>query len=460
MNIKIKLLLAAILTINLPAFAQEEVETDTETQAREYSFSAYEPYFGIRAYYFSDMTPVDAEGIDILDAKARIGLRYNNLLSHRLLFDSDARIVGHYRQTDPGDSYTETYLEIKRLMLQWESVFGSPYYSMNLGRDRLRDNRSWLLDDDMDYILLNYDSTLLDVSVSYSTWLWDGKFGEEQDSRDEDQSIESEDSHYINAEISYQWHYQNYISITYTNENYERPDDVFSSRINRPDDLISNSDMKWYTLSATGERHKKSTEWEYWAYLSMMDGEESLVFSEPDASADISRSLGWDIGLMGRFSNNKWGIAIAYAGSDTETKKNGAISYFRQPVIAKNKTSLFGKKRYRILGETLSPAMANLNISSFWLGYAFTNELWLEAGLHKYQQSQADQHRFFSRSYLRPNGVSDDIGLGLDFVLGGNAGHDNNLQFVMSGFRGGSAFDGVAADPNAFRVMVEYNAQW
>lgn len=305
------------------------------------------------------------------------------------------------------------------------------------------------------------DRTLLDVELGIAGWLWDGRFGGDQRSRDDDQSIESSDSHYAFARVDHQWYYNHFLELSWFREHYRRPEELQTPFPNRIEELVRRADLDWLTLTATGSHRRAQTEWEYWGILSWQHGEEWQQ-NDPlgvNRRLDMDGQLGWDFGLIGRFARNRFAVGLGMAGAQGDRDDDG-LQYFRQPVVAKNKRRLLGVKKHRIFGEALAPSLANLQIVSFWLGWAVNPTFWIEAGVHRYRQSTADATVFFSRSRLKPDGDSREIGTALDLVVGGSLGTDTDMQLKLGWFKGGEAFDTVAENDEAYRILLEFNTRW
>lgn len=446
-------------------FAQKVVAQDTPTKNPATPvfdpLSAWQVYASFRLLDFEHMKPYGEPRRGELNARARLGVRYNRMLSPNSLFDFDGRFVSLYRDLRPdGEEATSSHLEVKRLMIRMEELFGSSFNYLEAGRDRLKDERSWLMDDDMDFFIVGYDSTLLDVEFGASTWLWNGRIGDDGSGRDEDQSIGATGSHYLWGRINYQWYFRHFVELNWTKEHFTRPDDFQTGYPNRVEELIQSADIDWLTLQVSGILHRNQSEWEYWGILSWLAGEEH---QQNDATG-INRKLemdaqsGWDLGFVGRFDHNRFavGLGIGSASGDFD----GEPQYFRQPIIAKNKKRMLGVKKYRIFGDVLAPDLANLQIASLWMGWAVNPGFWIEGGVHQYRQLDADSAAFYSRSRLQPDGKSKDIGTALDLVLGGRIGVGKELQLNLGWFQGGKAFDETAEDDNAYRVLLEYVQRW
>ena len=422
--------------------------------------SAWEQHASFRVVDFENMRLYGEPRRGELNVRARVGLSYNRMLSPNALFDSDVRFVSVYRKLRPEGEATQNYLEIKRLMIRMEELFGSSFNYLEVGRNRLKDDRSWLMDDDMDYLFIGYDRTLLDVEFGVATWLWDGRFGDDGTGRDEDQSIESTGSYYLWGRINHQWYYNHFIELSWVKEQYKRSDNFQTTYPNRVEELIQNSDLDWLTLQASGTIRQYKTEWEYWGILSWLSGEEH---QQNDAiginrKLDMDGQLGWDFGVVGRFDHNRFAVGLGVASASADF--DDGLQYFRQPIIAKNKKRMLGVKKYRIFGDVLAPDLANLQIESLWMGWAVKPEFWVEGGIHHYRQLKADSTVFYSRSDLRPDGKSRDIGTALDLVLGGSLDVGKELQLNLGWFQGAEAFDEIAEKDNAYRMLLEFILRW
>jgi hypothetical protein len=174
---------------------------------------------------------------------------------------------------------------------------------------------------------------------------------------------------------------------------------------------------------------------------------------------DLRGGIGLDIGFSWKSAEEDWGWAISYARGSGEVSGDER-KHFIQPSISDNKGKIFGESRYRLYGELVNPELTNLQIISGFSGWRLTDQFWLEAAYHYYRQLEANDELSASALLGSPNGRDKDIGQELDLVLAGQWDDTQQLQLILSGFAGGSAFDDVTDSRQAYRVLLEYRRAW
>lgn len=441
------------LGLAAPAMAQPE------------ALSSWERYTDFRAYYFREPEPTERDQLEIAEARIRLGLRYNRLFADGWLFDGDVRAVATQRHRDPGRDRTVTHLEIKRLHLRNETLFGNPFYWIDIGRDRIQSPRAWLYDDDMDQLRLGYDSTLLDIEAGIAGWLWDGRIGGDSDALSRDEQQEAVGSFYLFGSAEYQWYRNHFAGFHIVGEDFDLDESIGTRRITDPDDLTSRAELTFLGLSLHGKRSFGPHALDYAFDVATSRGEHRFLqvnqrgTLDREIEQDID-GLGWDARLIGRFDHNRWAIGFAHARGDGEAGTPADADTFRQPQIATDKDSVLGVARYRYYGEALAPRLSNMSITSAWAGAAITESFWIEGAYHRYRQRNAQPWMFSERGVFLPNGRSRDIGRAVDLVAGGRLREDMDLLMVAGAFFDGNAFDGVTTDDIGYRFTVELNVRW
>jgi len=426
--------------------------------------SSWEFYTDLRGYLFEEPEPVEREGLEVQELRARAGIRYNRFFAQHWLFDAEARAVGVHRQRDPGDSSTVGYLELKRLHLQTEALFGNPFLKADIGRNRLQSERGWYYDDDMELLRLGRESTLLDLEAGIAGWLWDGRIGADTEGVSRDEQREEVGSYYLFGRADYQWHYRHFVGIHLVHEDFERADPPGTGRITDPDDLTSSADLTWLGIHLRGIRDFGAHALEYQLDVARVEGDHRFLLLDQrgrvtgERAQDLDGGFGWDARLIARFDQNRYAVGVGHASGDGGG--SGGNGAFRQPQVATDKDDVLGLARYRYYGEALGPRLSNLTVTSLWAGKALTESFWLEAAYHRYRQRRALPWLFSERGVFLPNGVSDDIGHALDLVAGGRLREDMDLLLVAGLFDGGDAFDGVTTDKYGYRFTVEFNVRW
>ncbi|WP_018693043.1 hypothetical protein [Algicola sagamiensis] len=427
------------------------------------STTIYEFFTGARTYYFSDLTSVDDTHPKVDETLVHFGMRLNYVLEENWLLDMDMRAVFLKRHLYiEGLEDSLLYFDIRRLLLLGEYIFDSPFWSLELGRKRLRNNRAWLYDDDMDQVELLFDSTLLDLRFGFAKWLWDGRLGADISARDPDQTLEASGTRYWFIEGEYQWYKSHFFELQFVYEDYKNPRLAPSSRTSSPDPFVRHSELGWIVGSSYGAQHLGWGERHYWLDTGWVFGKRNTLTSTLDGQIgeQISQRMrgGWGLnaGVKVVYDSATEGFAFLYATSQGSNANSQYGHFYVQPVIAGNKSSLLGPVRRRYYGELLAPMLNNLTIMSAHWGFAILNSYWAEMSFYTYQQRHPDPWLFTSRSAFTTNGRSRDIGDSYEVSIGGEAWPEIRLNFILAAWMAGPAFHGVERQHDAYRASIQF----
>jgi alginate production protein len=441
------------------AWAPAQAQYEQGERVSPWSFSS-----NLRTFDFEEPEPLDRRSLDRTFIRARFGARYQQTFADDWLFDGEARVAVQHRERPDQPGRTDEFIDIKRLHFRGEALFASPFLAFDGGRFRLQDHKGWLFDTDIEAAQIGYESTLVNARVGIASWLWDGRFGLDFSTLDGDDPVAT-GSDYLFFEYQYQWRYDHFLGLNIVFEDYELPDEI-SGRISDPDDLTVNSELTWLTLETWGARQFKHFQLDYALSLGTVSGDRQFLLLNQDSRIDFARDqhlssgVGWDFKLAARFLENRFALGVGIAGGDGDSPLQSSSASFVQPQASTNKDNVIGVRRYRYYGEVLAPKLNNIRIGSVWAGYSFKERFWLEAALHDYRQEVATGLVLSDTSIFLPNGLSRDLGTGVDLVLGGRIRQNVNLLLVAGAFLGGDAFDGVTLDPDGYRITAEIDVRW
>ena len=88
-----------------------------------------EIYADIRSYVFENPEPLDGGGARVA-ARASVGLRLNRVLGQAWMLEADARATLQYRDGALGSGRSDAFVEIKRLYVHGEELFGHPFLTL------------------------------------------------------------------------------------------------------------------------------------------------------------------------------------------------------------------------------------------------------------------------------------------------------------------------------------------
>lgn len=146
----------------------------------------------------------------------------------------------------------------------------------------------------------------------------------------------------------------------------------------------------------------------------------------------------FDIGGMYRFDAPlKPTVALGYAfGSGREDGRIG----FRQTGLQDNNGKFGGVTRFRYYGEVMEPELANLAVTTLGAGIRPFRSFAVDALFHTYRQDKAATSQADTKLRTNPNGISRDLGYGVDLVFGYRAENMLTLELVIGLFEPGAAF--------------------
>ncbi len=420
-------------------------------------------YLDLRSYHNLGMQEAGVGRLEQTAADIKLGLRARYELSPDWLLHFDTRAVGlgkNIYKRENSKFSSEAYLEIKRLYISVNQVSDYiPSLSVHVGRQTFRDNNAWNYDTELDAIKLEFNRTLLQWQLAYGGRFFSYRLG------DNEFNLNIEDSRFLLAELKYQWHYKHYIGIYGLNEQNNVEEDQAGRNFATNDIIQPRSRLNWLGVQSYGRRVFGRGGFEYSGTLAVLSGDTQRLNISTLPNNDryiasyenqtLKNGTAIDIRFIWRKTMQGFSLGFNYAGASGDNN-GGALSQYNQPGIASNKKRVLGTSRYRYYGEALNPKLSNLHIVTLTAGYPLSPFFWFESAYHYYRQDRALPYIDASSPGLTPNGQSDEIGQGLDFVFGGVLRKNQQAQFIVSGFWGGKAFDGVTSKKTIYRALINY----
>lgn len=203
----------------------------------------------------------------------------------------------------------------------------------------------------------------------------------------------------------------------------------------RQDTSLRNREPVWWGLRAVGKGRFVSP----WAEFAIQRGEDKGENVEASAI---------DIGGTLRLADAPGlpSLTLGYAAATgDETGADRIDRTFRQTGYQDNVAQLGGVTSVKYYGAVLDPELSNLVIWTVGAGIEPFPKTSVEVIYHKYRQDQPDDKirgGELVNPPAGPNGVSDDIGWGLDVVVGLPELWDHvRLSWTFGYFNPGAAFD-------------------
>jgi len=284
--------------------------------------------------------------------------------------------------------------------LYWQDPFGIGL-DVQAGRVDFDDDREWLFDQNLDTLRGIWRGQKMRVEYAYSETLSDG-------------SIEDEAAvnHFL------------YLS------NHSRKRHVAAWIMHRDFDLpapVRSTHVGFRMLGDWLEDH------ESWLDIAWLDGRTG------DAQ---QRGLALDLGTTWQ-PGKYFAWTLGYAWGQGDSSGSGTGRTYRQSGMQDNNGKFAGVTSFRYYGEAVDPELSNLSILTAGIGWLPTRKFSLDLVWHDYRQDALSTRLTDTRIDRRPNGISKDIGSGLDLVLGWRAGRNLDIEAVAGWFKPGRAFVNV-----------------
>ncbi len=302
-------------------------------------------------------------------------------------------------------------LRLDKLFLDWKPLHD---LRVRLGRQRVKDEREWLIDDTLDGVSLRYRQRSLRLEAG----IWR-----------ERAFLENLLAPEMAKKVDYDW-----IGLRFI----EHKDQQYNVYVFRRFDRRKDDRAIWKGVQVLGE-------WEdldYWLDLATVSGSRR--------NRPIS-GIGFDVGGVYRLHKKPRIYAIgslAYGSGDPDDVDLG----FRQSGRQDNTTKLGGVTRMEYYGEVLDPDLANLWVFTVGVGTRPTRRFSINFVWHLYRQDQALDELRDSDIDARPNGRSRQIGQGFDVILGYKKKRRFKLEAGIGYFFPGAAF---ASRDSAILTKVE-----
>lgn len=296
----------------------------------------------------------------------------------------------------PGNGDRDLDVHLRQAYLQLRSR-GDGKYSIRLGRQRFKDGREWIFDEELDGLRFQYDSRDFDVKVALARGFESG------DEKFNALSLE--------ADLRPASGIRTGAFILLRDHSSGGEDSPVLLGLRSSGDLVSDL--------------------EYWAQLARLAGRNV-------------RATGMDLGVTYQPDVPlRPALTVAYAyGSGDRDPEDGVDGEFRQTGLHGNEDRFAGVTNLRYYGELLDPELSNLAIATVGLGARPSRRSSVELILHWYRQPVAAIRLRDANVSAAPSGRHRNIGSEADLVVGYREIRDVTLKLVLGWFHPGRAFEG------------------
>jgi hypothetical protein len=368
-----------------------------------------------------------------------------------------------YRWDRRSGQENESEFEVRRGQ-SWiyYSLWADAGLALQIGRQNLKERRSWWWDVDLDAARLHFRRPTVVAELGIAKEV----FPVSLDDLGDDVPPEQEDVTRGFARWDWQWAGRQHLEFFWLSErdrsgSYQDNDVIGEEREDARD-----AELDWLGARAIGRWKKKPLgTFFYWADIASVRGTEVLTeFSELGnglIEANETRQVdirGWavDTGLTLRpRKNRQLSFTASYAvGSGDDDPDSLRDRSFRQTGLNSNKDNHRGVTRFRYYGELLRPELSNLRVLTFAIGRRFLSASSLDLVYHNYRQVYADTFLRSARIDAPLTGENKDVGDEIDLVIGVEEWRHWELKFIGSVFLAGDAY-GPSAQERAYRADMQ-----
>ena len=301
---------------------------------------------------------------------------------------SKLRIFHSINLTDnPADDRSANF-DVREAFFYWGD-FLHPSLGLQIGRQRFRDRREWVYDDQLDAIRLHYTHNRLRAEIAGAK----GLFGPTRSRSDQ---------YYFIGTLEYVFPRNRYLKGYFIKRN----------------DLTSrDEDPIWLGLSSRGRMTRNMR---YWAELARMMGRRR---------DRLLRGWGYDLGASYSFDwrwKPTFALSYAFASGDNDFD-DGIDGNFRQTRLNDNTYRIVGLKRYHYYGVLMEPELFNLRVGTFDFGIRPSKSWSVNFAYHNYRQTVPSRELGDSDLDIRPTGLDPRLGEGLDVIFGYRTGQPGRM---------------------------------
>lgn len=313
----------------------------------------------------------------------------------------------------------KTKLKLKQAFFSCKQVIDG--LSLKIGRQRFKDKREWVYDQELDAVRLFYGvpKFALDFSVSKK--------------RENDVLSHGEDEQGINYVL-----YGSYALSSNTR--------ICAYSLVRHDKTASNESPLFYGMHLSGEVIDNL---DYWLELAHVRGR---------SESKRIRGLGFDLGFTYELHFPlRPSITLGYAfGSGDNDPSDEEDKNFRQTGFQDNSARFNGVTRLKYYGEMLDPELSNLAIFTAGFGIRPTKKSSIDLVYHYYRQNAACDKIRDCQIDKDPNGLNKKLGKEIDLVAGYN-GKRVKAVISIGYFVPGEAFPDKADDAIFTELEISYD---
>ncbi|MCF8495060.1 MAG: alginate export family protein [Alphaproteobacteria bacterium] len=383
-------------------------------------------------------------------------------------------------EDETGEVFNESFSELRNFWIKKKELFRVLPLSLQIGRQRIREDRALWWNRDLDAARLNYDTTLFHGFVGLGENLSSYRTGQGSDFRQDDKNR-------LRAlgEGSWQWARNHHFDLRALYEHDHSGIENPGTRIRADDRDEEDGNFFWLGARAHGIIAKADSLAQaihYRADLIGVGGKEDTLTTISGLGSDfravtgaVERDVsGWavdaemDVEIK---SPRKPLLTLGYAyGSGDDDTADNKDHAFRQTGLHGNSSRLgLSSGSVRNYGEVLRPELSNLHILTAGAGVALTDYTNLSLFYHYYHLDKPATSLRQGSISAALNGRDKSLGHAADLILNTNVTslltrkpekpEDVRLKISLGGFSAGEAY-GPAKDETALRAFSELQVRF
>ena len=365
-----------------------------------------------------DLDPEDSDDLAIWDPS--LSLAFSQTLTKKCMIFLNIDFSQKIVDDEKNKKNNKTRLRLKQAFFLYKQVIDG--LNLKIGRQRFKDKREWLYDEELDAVRLFYvfSKLALDFSVSKK--------------RKKDILSHGKDDGATNYVLYGSYPLSSNIRIA-------------GYGIVRNDKTASNESPIFYGVYLSGEVIDNL---DYWLELAHVRGR--------NGSNKKIRGLGFDLGSTYELDLPlRPSITLGYAfGSGDNDLSDDKDKNFRQTGFQDNSASFNGVTRLKYYGEMFDPELSNLAIFTAGIGIRPTRKSSVNLVYHYYSQDHASDKIRDCQIDKDPNGLSKKLGKEIDLVAG-YKGKRVKARLSLGYFVPGKAFPDEADDAIYAEFEISYD---
>ena len=350
----------------------------------------------------------------------------------------------------------ESWLYVRDI---WDSAA-----SVQIGRQRFREQREWWWDEELDAVRLHYHRPLWHVELAIAQELV--PFATDQN------GVDPEDNGVLRllGHTAWRWAEDQQFDTFFLYQHDHSRRHSIGELVRKDWEDERDAKLAWLGARVFGEwDFHEWGEVEYSLQGAWVGGSEVLYDFDKNEDGENSvasrlrrRVSGWSIDTRFTWTlpfpwEPRLTVAYAFGSGDPDTEQ-GMSQAFQQTGLQDNNGTFRGVNRFRYYGELFRPELSNLHIWTTALGFSLLDKSSIEFVYHFYQQVHPAPFLRDSDLKAQPQGRHRTIGQEWDIVIELEELEPIEIELIGSLFRAGPAFGPLSGElAQGVFFKMEYN---